>query len=168
MPDTRLAGFAPVVRADARLLILGSFPGKASLSAGQYYAHPRNLFWPILGRLIGSDLASLDYSARLQATTTAGVAIWDVLASCLRQGSLDVDIRQARSNQFEPLLAVAPSLRAVAFNGAKAAGMASWFAQRGLLTYNLPSTSPAHAALNLDAKLARWSVLVADGHIKAP
>lgn len=168
MPDTRLAGFAPVIRADAQLLILGSFPGRASLLAGQYYAHPRNLFWPILGRLIGIDLMAMAYADRLCAACDAGIAIWDVLASCLRQGSLDGDIRQARSNQFEPLLAVAPSLRAVAFNGAKAAGMAGWFAQRGLATYILPSTSPAHAALDLQAKLARWSVLVTDGHIKAP
>lgn len=161
----RLAGFPPVWRADARLLVLGSFPSVASLGAAQYYAHPRNQFWPILGRLIGVDLPSMAYPERLEAVKAARVAIWDVLGSCEREGSLDTAIRDAHANQFDPLLAGLPALRAVAFNGGTAGRAAPWFGERGLATLRLPSTSPAHAALDLEAKFARWRVLVDEGWI---
>ncbi len=161
----RLADLAPVWRADAQLLILGSFPSVASLGAAQYYAHPRNQFWPILGRLLGVNLLAMAYPQRLAAVTAARVAIWDVLGSCERAGSLDAAIRDAHANQFDPLLAGLPALRAVAFNGGTASRAAPWFGRRGLATLSLPSTSPAHAALDLEAKFTRWRVLVDEGWI---
>jgi len=163
----RLAGLAPVVRRDARLLILGSFPGEASLAAGQYYAHPRNQFWPILGRLLDEPLAELGYAARLACVRAHRIAIWDVVGYCRRSGSLDSAIRDPQANDFDALLRRAPGLGAVAFNGATAARFEPWFAQRGLATYRLPSTSPAHASLDLASKLDRWRVLQRDGWIGA-
>lgn len=164
-PDARQACFEPVVRSDARLLLLGSFPGVASLSAGQYYAHPRNQFWPIVGRLVGIDLVPLRYEDRLARLREARIALWDVVATCRRRGSLDADIRDAQSNAFETMLARAPALAAVGFNGATAARHAEWFATRGFKVYALPSTSPAHARIDADAKWRAWSVLNSDGWI---
>ena len=163
----RLAGLAPVVRADARLLVLGSFPGVASLAAAQYYAHPRNQFWPIMSRLTGQPLADLPYPERLGGLLVAGVALWDVVESCVRPGSLDSAIRGALGNAFDPVLATAPRIGAVAFNGGTAARAAGWFESRGLAVYRMPSTSPAHAALTLAAKLERWSTLARDGWIRS-
>lgn len=162
----RLAGLPPVVRADARVLILGSFPGVASLAAAQYYAHPRNQFWPIMSGLTGRPLADLPYAERLGGLLEAGVALWDVVGSCVRPGSLDSAIRQALDNAFDPVLAAAPGIGAVAFNGGTAARAAAWFASRGLAVYRLPSTSPAHASLTLADKLERWSALADDGWIR--
>jgi TDG/mug DNA glycosylase family protein len=159
----RLDGLPPVARADARVLVLGSFPGVASLTAKQYYAHPRNQFWPVIGKLIGQPLANLPYTERLGMLTEAGVALWDVIASCLRRGSLDTSIRESLDNRFAPLLNASPGIRAVAFNGATAARVASWFETRGLVVYRMPSTSPAHAALDFATKLESWLALVRDG-----
>jgi hypoxanthine-DNA glycosylase len=158
-------GLPPVVGAGARVLILGSFPGEASLAQARYYAHPRNQFWPILGALLGEPLAAMPYEARLLRLRERGVALWDRVGSCRRQGSLDTAIRDARGNDFEPILAAAPALAAVAFNGASAAKSEAAFADRGLAMYRLPSTSPAHAGLSFEAKLARWRALRDDGWI---
>ncbi len=167
-PGERATGFAPVIGRDARVLILGSFPSVASLAAGQYYAHPRNEFWPILGRLLGEPLAELPYEARLDRVRRSCVAIWDVLEACVRPGSLDADIRDARANDFERVVAQAPRLAAVAFNGATAAKHAPWFAERGLATYRMPSTSPAHRTIDYAGKLERWGRLVDDGWLPEP
>lgn len=161
-------GLAPVACVDARLLMLGSFPGRASLAARQYYAHPRNQFWPILGALLSEDLSASAYAWRLATVQRSRIAIWDVYASCLRAGSLDSAIRDARRNPFEALFEQAPRIGAVAFNGATAARFAPWFGSRGLKLYRLPSTSPAHARLDFAAKLAAWRVLRDDGWIGAP
>ena len=158
-------GFPPIADKHARVLILGTLPGQASLSAGRYYAHPRNQFWPILGALLDEPLAVMPYEARLLRLRERGVALWDRVGSCRRQGSLDTAIRDARGNDFEPILAAAPALAAVAFNGASAAKSEAAFAVRGLATYRLPSTSPAHAGLSFEAKLARWRALRDDGWI---
>ncbi len=160
-----LTGLAPVVGRDAIVLILGSFPGEASLAAAQYYAHPRNQFWPIIGTLLDEPLADAAYPVRLARLRARRIALWDVVASCRRAGSLDSAIRDPRVNDFEALLRRAPGLRAVAFNGATAGRHAPWFADRGLATYRLPSTSPAHAGLNLAQKLERWRVLRDEGLI---
>lgn len=163
---TRDNGLAPVLRSDAKLLLLGSFPGKASLSEQQYYAHPRNQFWPIVGELIGVNLMRQSYQQRLASLQQAHLALWDVLGSCIRPGSLDASIRDAATNAFDEVLAGLPVLGAVAFNGAMAAKHAPFFQQRGLQTYALPSTSPAHASLRYAQKLERWSVLVTDGWMR--
>ncbi len=166
MPDdVRLTGFAPVVAPDARLLLLGSFPGHASLAAAQYYAHPRNQFWPLLAALTGLPLTSLAYDERLDAVKRACIAIWDVNQSCTRVGSLDSAIRSAAVNPFTDLLARAPGIAAVGFNGQAAARHQDWFHAAGMRTYRLPSTSPAHASLSFTQKLERWSVLRDDGWI---
>ncbi|MFT4103612.1 MAG: DNA-deoxyinosine glycosylase [Burkholderiaceae bacterium] len=163
--DPRLTGFAPVVAPDARLLLLGSFPGDASLAAAQYYAHPRNQFWPLLAELTGIALPALAYDERLDAVKRARIAIWDVNQSCRRIGSLDSAIRSATVNPFAELLARAPGIAAVGFNGQAAARHQDWFEAAGLRTYRLPSTSPAHASLSFAQKLERWSVLRDDGWI---
>lgn len=149
-----------------RLLVLGSFPGEASLAQRRYYAHPRNQFWPIVGELLGEPLADLDYARRLDRLIAHGVALWDVLGACRRDGSLDAAIRTPRPNDLDGLLCARPSLGAVAFNGTAASRAEAAIAARGLATYRLPSTSPAHAGLAPAAKLQRWRVLVDDGWIR--
>jgi double-stranded uracil-DNA glycosylase len=164
-PIARSIGFPAVIRRDARLLILGSFPGQASLAAGQYYAHPRNLFWPIVGELVGKSLVDAPYRQRLKIVRDARIAIWDVVESCMRPGSLDSAIRDADANRFARLLARAPALGAVAFNGKTASQHAPWFEAKGFRVYRLPSTSPAYASMNSQAKHRSWSVLSSDGWI---
>lgn len=151
-----LRGLAPVVDRGSRLLVLGSFPGEASLTAGYYYAHPRNQFWPILGAALGLPLADWPFERRYRAVLESGLAIWDVYAGCRREGSLDGSIRDPSVNDFEALLQRAPGLRAVLFNGRTAARHEAWFAGRGLATRVLPSTSPAFAGMSVADKLERW------------
>lgn len=160
-----LRGLPPVVGAAPRLLILGSFPGEASLAHARYYAHPRNQFWPILGRLLDEPLVEFDYPLRLDRLRARRIALWDVLGECRRRGSLDSAIRDARGNDLETLLDRLPGLGAVAFNGATAARAQPRIEARGLAAYRLPSTSPAHAGLSLAQKLERWRTLVDDGWI---
>ena len=117
----RKAGFEPVVDANTRLLILGSLPGDASLRAAQYYGHPRNAFWRLIGGVIGRELSALPYEERLAALKAAGVGLWDVIASAERPGSLDAAIRRPEAADLRGLVASLPDLRAVAFNGGTAA-----------------------------------------------
>ena len=117
------AGLPPIARADARLFILGSLPGDASLAARQYYAHPTNQFWRLLGGAIGEDLQALAYEARLERLAKRRIGLWDVIASATRRGSLDQAIRLAEHNQLEHLLHDFPDLRAIAFNGTTAAAV---------------------------------------------
>ena len=157
----RKAAFAPVVDANTRLLILGSLPGDASLRAGQYYGHPRNAFWRLVGGVIGRDLAALPYDERLAALKSAGVGLWDVIASAERPGSLDAAIRAPEAADLRGLVASLPALRAVAFNGGTAARLG-----RAVLAgtpdrvalIDLPSSSPAHARPYGD-KAAAWAAL---------
>ena len=155
-----LSGLAPVISPSSRLLVLGSFPGEASLKAGRYYAHPRNQFWPILAQVLGQPLLDWPFERRYQAVIAAGLGIWDVYAGCRREGSLDSSIRDAAANDFAALLERAPTLRAVLFNGRTAGRYERWFAERGLATCVLPSTSPAHAGTSAADKLARWSAAI--------
>lgn len=156
----RAGAFAPVADARTRVLILGSLPGTASLAAGQYYAHPRNDFWRLIGAVTGVELAALPYRARLAALLGAGVGLWDVIASARRRGSLDAAIREAETADLATLAARLPALRAVAFNGAKAAalGRRRLAEVPRLVLIDLPSSSPAHAR-PLAAKLAAWQAL---------
>lgn len=155
--------FPPVVGPAPRMLVLGSMPGMASLRAQRYYAHPQNAFWPIVGAVLGFD-PGLDYAARLAALTARGVALWDVLRSCERHGSLDSAIAAAsmRTNDFAGFFAAHPGIRAVLCNG----GTAWRLFQRLVLPelgagapptrVPLPSTSPAHAGMPRTQKLAAW------------
>ena len=160
MKAGQLSGLAPVVCADTRILVLGSFPGAASLAAQQYYAHPRNQLWPILSALTGADLASLPYAERLPRLLAHGFGLWDVLGACEREGSLDSAIRNPAANDFARLRALCPRLETVGFNGQASGKFASQFAEAGYRTLVLPSTSPAHASLSFAQKLERWKMLV--------
>jgi TDG/mug DNA glycosylase family protein len=151
-----LTGLAPVIDARARVLVLGSFPSTASLAARQYYAHPQNQFWRILGAVVDQPLKEMDYPARLAAVQAAGIAIWDVFASCERAGSLDSAIREARPNDLGALRTVAPVLRRICFNGRMAAKRIREVEAMGFEVHVLPSTSPAHAGMSFEEKLARW------------
>ncbi|MCT6698266.1 DNA-deoxyinosine glycosylase [Rheinheimera sp. 4Y26] len=158
-----LSGLAPVARPDAKILILGSMPGQASLDAQQYYGHPRNQFWPLMQQLFVVD-ASLPYPQRLLALQNAGVALWDVIGLCQRQGSLDSAIRpdSVQFNDIAGLLTQLPKLKAVWLNGGTAAK--SWQKLQksgvtipaGIKICSLPSSSPAHAARSFSDKLLQW------------
>lgn len=152
----RLFGLRPAISPECRTLILGSFPSAASLAARQYYAHPQNRFWPIVGACLGLDLAALSYRARIAAVNAAGIGIWDAYRSCLREGSLDSAIREPQFNDFVRARRRAPGLRRACFNGQTAARAVRHLAELGFETVVLPSTSPANASQSFDFKLAQW------------
>jgi len=156
----RLSGLAPVVAPGARLLVLGSFPSAASLKAQQYYAHPRNHFWPILSALWGLSgdeaLQHRPYAQRLPVVHAHGLAIWDVYAGCEREGSLDSAIRDADLNDLPGLVRDVPALRAIAHNGGESAKHMRITRALGLPVFKLPSTSPANASWSFERKLAAW------------
>ncbi|GAP35206.1 DNA-deoxyinosine glycosylase [Piscinibacter sakaiensis] len=146
-----------------RLLVLGSFPGEASLAAGQYYAHPRNQFWPLLSALWGVDLRALPYPARLDQLCARGLGLWDVYARCRRAGSLDAAITDAELNDLAGLRRLAPGLEAVAHNGGESARHRGLAEGLGLAVWRLPSTSPANASWSFERKRAAWQA-VFDAH----
>ncbi|MDD2761520.1 MAG: DNA-deoxyinosine glycosylase [Methylomonas sp.] len=161
-----IASFPLIADAKAHVLILGSIPGKASLEAGQYYAHPRNQFWPIMAELL--EKAPLpDYDAKVQLLLAANIALWDVMKSCFRPGSLDAAIAKQTivANDFVTFFETHPAISHVFFNGA-----ASEQAFRRLVLPNLndftlhyqrlPSTSPAHAALSYPQKREHWRAVI--------
>lgn len=137
-------------------MILGSFPSEASLAANQYYAHPRNQFWRLLGDLFGEPFAAIAYDERLARLLEHRVGLWDVLAACDREGSLDAAITNSRTNPFMRLRRLAPRLTDVAFNGQTAGRFAPVFRDAGYSTAVLPSSSPAHAGRTYEQKLALW------------
>lgn len=151
-----LQGLAPVLDSRTEILLLGSFPSEASLAAAQYYAHPRNQFWRLLGEVLGEPLAALDYPQRLARVLAHRVGIWDVLAVCERRGSLDAAIRNPSPNDFASLARYAPGLRKICFNGRAAGRFAPALAAAGYDTLVLPSSSPAHATLDFEQKLLQW------------
>ena len=152
----RLSGFPPVIDTHARVLVLGSFPSAASLAAGQYYAHPQNQFWRVLGAVLDQPLKEMPYAARLKAVKAAGIGIWDIYASCEREGSLDSAIRGAKANDFGALQESAPALRRICFNGRTAARRLREMEVLGYEAVVLPSTSPANAGMRFEEKLVRW------------
>ncbi|HEY9067171.1 MAG TPA: DNA-deoxyinosine glycosylase [Burkholderiaceae bacterium] len=158
--DDLLQGLAPVIDRRTRLVVLGSFPGVASLQAQQYYGHPRNHFWPILGAIWGLDLTALAYPQRLQTMLERGLGLWDVYASCRREGSLDSAIEAPVLNDLASLPLWAPTLRAIAHNGGESArAMRLTIAHTqgtGVAVLRLPSTSPANASWSFERKLAAW------------
>lgn len=164
----RARAFAPVAGPDTRVLILGSLPGVASLRAAQYYAHPQNGFWRLISGVIGREIAPLPYGERLAALVTAGVGLWDVIASAEREGSLDAAIRAAEEADIAALIATMPHLRVIAFNGATASrvGRRCLRGRADLpALLDMPSSSPAFAAMPLAEKQARWMALA--HHLRA-
>ncbi len=176
-PPPRIHGFPAVANPTARILILGSMPGEASLRAGQYYAHPQNLFWRILGEVLefgndpnasapgtkGSGLRDAPYAEKLRALQSTGIALWDVLASCHRKGSLDSDIASEtlQPNDFVMFFAKHKKIERVLFNGAKAEAcfrkyVAPLLAVQAIRLLRLPSTSPANASIPYARKIAAW------------
>ena len=164
---TDISGFAPIVSSNASILILGTMPSEASLLRQQYYGHPRNAFWPIMGILFNSA-PGLCYQLRKEMLIENGVAVWDVLQSCNRLGSLDSDIKLAtiRTNDFVGFFSEYQCIKRVFFNGKMAEKL---YQKRILPTLNqhfsyleyqcLPSTSPAYAALKLEQKTEAWKVI---------
>ena len=153
-------GLAPVLNARTRVLVLGSFPGVASLAAGQYYAHPRNHFWPLIGELLGLPLAAEPYPQRVAMLVAAGVGLWDTIVACRREGSLDGAIRDPEWGDPAAALAAAPRLALACFNGKTAARALPRWRDAGMATLALPSTSPAYT-LPLAAKVAAWRAALA-------
>ncbi|HIF50592.1 MAG TPA: DNA-deoxyinosine glycosylase [Thiotrichaceae bacterium] len=163
---TNSIGFPPIVKSDATILILGSMPGQKSLDENQYYAHPRNNFWPIMFQLfnVKNDLV---YEQRKQLLLDNKIAVWDVLKSCYREGSLDSDIDNSsiEANDFVSFFENNPKVKAVFFNGAKAEQifnneMLHRLQQvEGIEYYKLPSTSPAHAVMTREQKLIEWEII---------
>ncbi len=157
-----IQSFAPIENADARILILGSMPGEASLKADQYYAHPRNLFWRIMGELLSTN-PDLPYNKRVAALKSARIALWDVLRSCRRKGSMDsnIDHGSLTPNNFDKFFRCHPKITHVFFNGAKAEECYRKYvhpiAEIGRIEYlRLPSTSPANASVSFEHKLEAW------------
>jgi hypoxanthine-DNA glycosylase len=166
-PDL-LTGLAPVLDTHVRILILGSFPGAQSLAAAQYYAHPRNQFWKLVGALVDEDLYALPYAERLPRLLAHRIGLWDVLGACEREGSLDSAIRNAAANDFARLHVLCPELETVGFNGQASGKFAPQFAANGYRTVVLPSSSPAHMAMSFEQKLAVWRQLVSDDGAELP
>ena len=161
-PSSPSQSFPPVCDAQTRIMILGSLPGVASLSAVQYYAHPRNLFWDLVGALIDTPLRPLPYPERLTTLRAHGVGLWDVIAEAHRDGSLDSAIRNHLGNDLHTLLAGLPQLQTIGFNGATAAKIGEKALGDQAHRYRivrLPSSSPAYAAMPYAEKLAVWQTL---------
>jgi TDG/mug DNA glycosylase family protein len=162
----RVYSFSPVVNSRSRVLILGSMPGKLSLRAREYYAHPRNLFWRLMQELLEVD-ASAPYESRVAQLLARRVGLWDVLETCTRGSSLDTDIVASScvANDFAGLFETYPSIRTVCFNGRKAASsfrrhvLPSLASAKGLVFCELPSTSPANASIPLGRKRSAWQVV---------
>lgn len=162
----RVHSFDPIADAESRVLILGSMPGKASLRAVQYYAHPQNAFWKILGALFDFEPGG-SYESRIASLHEHGIALWDVMQSCIRETSLDSDIEELSivSNPFADFLRDHPKIHTICFNGAKAE--ASWrkhvlpqlSQSDGIAYHRLPSTSPANASIRYDDKVEAWKIL---------
>ena len=163
-----LDSFAPIVSKHARVLILGTMPGAASLQKQQYYGHPRNAFWPIMDALFFMS-PELSYLERKQALINNGIAVWDVLKSCNRSGSLDsqIDMATIITNRFDDFFSEYSTIKQFFFNGATAEKLYRKYTLPTLsqhfsyLQYHrLPSTSPAHASLNLAQKIEAWQLVI--------
>jgi TDG/mug DNA glycosylase family protein len=164
--------FSPVLTSDAKILILGSMPGKRSLDDNQYYAHPRNVFWPIFFTLFNIDIDSLEgvdkYQQKLACLKIESVALWDVLHSCSRESSLDADIVESSIvvNDFSKLFFEYETIKHIYFNGAKAEQLYKRYViptlsdqHKSLSMTRLPSTSPAYAAMSFEKKLQEWAAI---------
>ena len=154
-------GFPAIESPDARILILGSLPGVLSLRAGEYYAHPRNHFWVIMETVLDTPIRHRLYEERRAVLTDRKIALWDVLASAEREGSLDAAIKSHAANDFEEFAASHPDLSLICFNGQKAQALYRRHISKTMVSVKsltLPSTSPAHT-VGLEAKVRKWSVI---------
>lgn len=164
--ETASQGFAPVIGDNARVLILGTLPSRQSLAKQEYYANPRNAFWRIMAAILSLN-ADDSYDIRCNDLINKRIALWDVLRSSVRPGSLDssIDLKSARQNDFASLLAANSTIELIGFNGMKSRQLFDRMLIKnaslpnGVDLVNLPSSSPAHAAMSFDAKLERWSVI---------
>lgn len=161
----RRIGFPPIVKSNAKILILGSMPGIKSLQENQYYAHPRNAFWPIMCKLLNSA-DDIDYKKKKQLILNNKIALWDVLKGCHREGSLDsnIDHSTSEANDFESFLKKNNKIESIFFNGAEAEKLFKKFVIKNITNkqleyFKLPSTSPAHAAMSFENKLFNWEVI---------
>ena len=169
-PARRISGLPPIARADARVLILGSMPGARSLAMQQYYAHPANAFWRLISAVLGEDVPA-DYAARRALLLRRHIALWDVVGSCRRPGSLDssIDPRSVRPNDIRRFVAEHRQLKAVFFNGGTAHALLRRHfldlvdedARQGLGWIRLPSSSPANASWSFERKRDAWMRLAA-------
>ncbi len=163
----QVESFAPVIGVNPRVIVLGSMPGVASLEAVQYYAHPRNAFWPIIGELFGFDHA-VDYESRIRRIESLPIILWDSLKACYRPGSLDssIDVATAEANDFPGLLRHHSQIRAIFFNGATSEKYFRRLAlphlpqSEDIELVRMPSTSPANAGISFEQKLAAWRRLL--------
>lgn len=166
-----LQGLPPLVSAQTRVLILGSFPGVKSLQAQQYYAHPQNQFWRLVFSIISAssphEICSDSYENRSKRLLQAGLGCWDVYARCEREGSLDSAIRRAQLNDLAQLQRLCPQLQAIAHNGAESHSHARHTQALGLPVYKLPSSSPANATWSFERKLAAWRQALCP-HLSSP
>lgn len=150
-------GFPPIIQKDAKLVVLGSFPGRVSLQLQQYYALPRNQFWRMVGAILNYEkLSELGYVEKVKFLREHQIGLWDVYESCVREGSLDSSIRAGKPNDLLLLKKFAPHLKVVAHNGKESAKFESSIAMLGVETIVLPSTSPAYASMSFDEKCKRW------------
>lgn len=161
----QVSSFPPIVNKECTKLILGSMPGVESLRQQQYYAHPRNHFWPILFKLYGQELEQ-DYERRKEFVLSRGIAVWDVLGTCEREGSLDANISKPELNDFKTFLTLHPNIRKLYFNGGKAYDLfaskaASLLQDFSLQYFRLPSTSPAHT-IPFAEKMEAWKAIMMD------
>jgi len=159
----RIQSFSPIADRRARVLILGSMPGGESLAQGRYYAHPRNSFWPIMAALCDLDAAAT-YEARVRGLLARRIAVWDVLRSCVRAGSLDASIDEETANDFAAFFDAHRAITHVFFNGAKAEASYRRYVLpdvgQAMRYARLPSTSPAHASLSMARKRAAWRAIL--------
>jgi hypoxanthine-DNA glycosylase len=158
--EERIRSFSPIINAASRVLILGSMPGIQSLEARQYYAHPQNQFWKIMGALFETEIPK-EYDARTEFLLEHGIGVWDVVHSCCREGSLDTAIRHEDAHDIEALFLQYPGIRFVGLNGAKAYNLFQkhiGFRFPEISFRRLPSTSPAYT-IKMDKKLAEWQVI---------
>lgn len=168
---TAVSSFAPIENESARVLILGSMPGIASLTARQYYAHPQNAFWKIMQEILGIP-ADADYTVRVEALKRSNIALWDVLESCIRPGSMDaaIDMDSAKANDIKALLQRHPDIGCICFNGGIAEKIFKKRVLPSLGNYSikyirLPSTSPAHASMSFENKVMAWRAAIQGSHI---
>ena len=152
-------GFPPVVDAGIETLILGSFPSRASLGKAQYYGHPQNHFWRLVGAVIDEPLPEMEYERRLCTLLKHRIGLWDIIGACKREGSLDSAIRNPRHNDFACVTGIAKKLRCVCFNGQTAGRMEPLFSEWGFETIVLPSSSPANT-MRFEEKLKQWRQIV--------
>ena len=156
--------FKPSIDNNSKILILGSMPGIKSLEEQQYYAHPQNRFWKVMGALCSeNNLAEFDYDTKLKILLNNNIALWDTIKSCKRKGSLDSDIKNEQPNNIRKLLKNYPSIKIICLNGNKSySAFEKYFPDliEKYSTYKMPSTSPANAKYSLNKLIEEWSTIL--------